>query len=202
MSSSHPTLPRLTLWRLGSFLLVTGLLSLPACRAESDTNSQEKAPMTQLAEPENALSEALMVSLSQARNHHHKADLLLREGKVDDAAASVAEVLAIPFPGDAPESEDVILDTHARLGKLRILQGQLDEALQLVDEGINSSTRQSFFLANLHTVRGEVFEARAKLAEPGSEAAKVATLSAIAAFDASIQINESLLKLLEQGNSQ
>jgi tetratricopeptide (TPR) repeat protein len=173
------------------------LLALAQCGKEStSTPPPERGPITELAEPENALSEALMVSLGQARNYHHKADLLLRAGKTDEAVAAVEAVLAISFPPEAPESEDVILDTHARLAKLRILQNKLAEALSLVDEGIGISTRDSFFLANLHTVRGEVFEATANAAEPNSEAAKEATMNAISAFDASIKINERLLEKL------
>lgn len=182
----------------GRYLLlpVVALLALAYCGKESGPTEPERRPVTELAEPENALSEALMISLGQARNYHHKADLLLRSGKTEEAAAAVEAVLAISFPPEAPESEDVILDTHARLAKLRILQGQLEGALSLVDEGIAISTRDSFFLANLHTVRGEVFEATANAAEPKSEAAKQATIDAISAFDASIKINERLLEKL------
>ena len=183
-------------WRL-CLLPLLALLALAQCGKEStSTPPSERGPITELAEPENALSEALMVSLGQARNYHHKADLLLRAGKTDEAVAAVEAVLAISFPPEAPESEDVILDTHARLAKLRILQNKLAEALSLVDEGIGISTRDSFFLANLHTVRGEVFEATANAAEPNSEAAKEATMNAISAFDASIKINERLLEKL------
>jgi tetratricopeptide (TPR) repeat protein len=178
------------------------VFALASCGKESTPTSSEGAVRTELAEPEDALSEALMLSLSQARNYHHKADLLFREGKIDEAAQAVEKVLSIAFPGDAPESEDVILDTHARLAKLRILQARLDDALSLVDKGIASSTRDSFFLANLYTVRGEVFEAKAMAAEPNSEEARQATIEAIAAFDASIQINNGLLEKLGAGQSQ
>ena len=80
--------------------------------------------------------------------------------------------------------------------QLRIRQGQLSKAMSLLDEGIAMSTRDSFFLANLHTVRGEVFETMANAAEVNSEAAKQATIDAISAFDASIKINEGLLEKL------
>ena len=183
---------------LGCYLLLPllALLAFAHCGKESRPPDPERVPVVELAEPENALSEELMVSLGQARNFHHKADLLLRSGKTEEAAAAVEAVLAIRFPPEAPETEDVILDTHARLAKLRILQGQLEGAMSLVDEGIALSTRDSFFLANLHTVRGEVFEATANAAEPNSEAAKQATIDAISAFDASIKINEGLLEKL------
>ncbi len=187
----------------GRWLLpVLALVVLVQCGKDSSTTKPEVTPVTALAEPENALSEALMVSLGQARNYHHKADLLLSAGKIEEAIASVEAVLAISFPPEAPESEDVRSDTHARLAKLHIRQGQLRKAMSLVDKGIAMSTRQSFFLANLHTVRGEVFETMANAAEANSEAAKQATIDAISAFDASIKINEGLLKKLGARQSQ
>lgn len=141
-----------------------------------------------------------MLSLGQAQNYHRKGDVLVSEGKIDEAANEVAKVLEIPFPKDAPESEDVILDTRARLAKLRVRQGKLDKAMKLVDEGIAMSTRESFFVANLHTVRGEIFQARAEAAdaiEENSEEARQAKRAAIEAFDASIQINNALLDKLD-----
>jgi predicted negative regulator of RcsB-dependent stress response len=105
--------------------------------------------------------------------------------------------MEIPFPKDAPESEDALLDTRARLAQMRAAQGRLDEAMKLVDDGIASSSRKSFFLANVHTVRGEIFEAKADAAEVGSDAANRAKMQALKAFDASIQINDTLLKQLK-----
>jgi hypothetical protein len=178
--------------------LLIALVFVPSCKEEAPAK-QQGGSVTELAEPENALTEALMVGLGQARNYHHKADLLVSEGKIDEAAEAVAKVLEIPFPADASESEDVILDTRARLAKLRVMQDRLDEAMILVDKGISLSTRGSFFLANLHTVRGEIFEARAKAAEPNSEEADAAKIDAIKSFDASIQINNALLEKLGSG---
>ena len=187
--------------RPASFWLLSlaAVLALATCGKESSPPPPEGSAVTQLAEPENALTESLMIALGQASNYHHKADLLQREGKIDEAAAAVEAVLKISFPADAPESEDVILDTHARLAKLRLLQKRPDEALSLVDEGIAMSTRDSFFSANLHTVRGQVFEAKAMAAEPDSDEAKQAAVDAISAFDASIKINEGLLEKIEAG---
>jgi hypothetical protein len=180
-------------------LSLTAVLALASCGKESAPPPPEGSAVTQLTQPENALTEGLMIALGQARNYHHKADLLLRAGKIDEAAAAVEAVLKIAFPAEAPESEDVILDTHARLAKLRLLQKRPDDALSLVDEGIAMSTRDSFFLANLHTVRGEVFESKATAAEPGSDEADQFAIDAISAFDASIKINEGLLEKLEAG---
>ena len=207
MRQQQQQIPRARLAKLRvlalSLLVCSSLASLvllpSACGQEQSPANGQAGSLTELAEPENALSEALMLSLGQARNYHHKADLLVSVGKLDEAADAVAKVLEIAFPAKAPESEDVLSDTRARLAKLRVMQDRLDEAMTLVDEGISASSRESFFLANLYTVRGEIFEAKARVAEPNSQEAREAKLDAIKAFDASIQINKPLLEKLSSG---
>lgn len=175
-------------------LLLVGLLLSATC---SPGQSSQPDRVTELAAPDPALGEPLMVALAQARNFHHKADVLLAEARLDDAASALRQILVIPFPPGAPEAEDVLFDARARLAKLLVSRGAIDEALAMVDQGIASASRPSFFLANLYTARGEVLEARAQLAD-GSDpsAAKAARLQAIAAFDQSISINEALMKQL------
>jgi hypothetical protein len=69
-----------------------------------------------------------------------------------------------------------------------------------VSEGLAQSQRESFFVANLHTVQGEIHEARAAAAdaegEPGKPRAAEERRKAIAAYDRSIQINDKLQKQL------
>ncbi len=173
------------------------LWQLAGCNKTSTESESNRAALTTLADPETALSKELMVSLGQAKNFHHKADVLMSDGKLDEAADEVAKILQIPFPKDAPESEDALLDTRARLATMRIAQGQLETAMELVDGAIANARRESFFLANVHTVRGEIFEAQAAAAEAGSDEAKQAKRSAIASFDTSIQINARILKKLK-----
>ncbi len=174
-------------------IVMLALLLAATCASETDSAVSQRGALTVLVEPETALSKELMLSLGQAKNYHHKADVLLSDGKLDEAADEVAKIMHVPFPEDAPESEDALLDTRARLAKMRMSQGKLAEAMILVDEGISEASRPSFFLANLHTVRGELFEAQAGAALPGSEASRHAKIEAIAAFDTSIQINAALL---------
>jgi hypothetical protein len=153
------------------------------------------------------LDEALMVPLAQARNHHHKADVLLEEGRLPDAIAALRPILALRFPAGAAEGEDVLLDARARLAKLLVKRGgraELDEALAVVDQGLAGGPRPSFFLANLYTARGEVLEASARLLDlaldsvPSTEAAREARRAAVEAFDRSIAINEDLMRGLEE----
>jgi hypothetical protein len=182
----------------GLFALLLALAALVGC-AQDDSRPRSE---TRLVEPENALSEELMLTLSQAKNFHHKADVLLDDGKVDDAAREIERVFTLPFPEGAPEAEDVLLDSYARLAKLRLGQDRLDEADALVDKGMSMKTRDSFFLANLYTVRGEIFEARAHAAEGDVEAQNEAKRSAIEAFDHSIRINQGLLEALREGDRE
>ena len=71
--------------------------------------------------------------------------------------------------------------------------------MTVVTEGIAQSQRESFFVANLYTVQGEIHEARA--ASLDADAARKAAANderraAIASYDHSIQINERLQKTL------
>lgn len=147
------------------------------------------------------LGEPLLIALAQAKNHHHKADVYLQEGKLDEAIDSVRQILAIAFPEGAPEGEDVKLDARARLAKLLNAQGKTQDAMAVVDQGIKEASRQSFFLANLYTVKGEVYEAMANMldeqdTEAAKEQARTARRSAIEAFDRSIGINSELQRAL------
>ncbi len=177
---------------LGGALVALGF----ACSGEPD---RKGGPVTRITEPEDAIDEALMLSLSQAKNFHHKARVYMSEGQLPLATESVRKILAIEFPTGAPEAEDVRLDARAMLAKLLVAQGQVDAAMSVVDEGLASSTRESFFVANLYTVKGEVLQAQAELlvstGEPAdAERAREVRKQAIVAFDKSIAINEALQK--------
>lgn len=176
-------------------LMLGGALGACSMTGEPDrAPSATERPVTALAQPVPALGEPLMISLAQARNYHHKADVLLREARLDQAIAALRQILSIPFPPGAAEGEDVALDARARLAKLLVTAGRLDEAMTVVDEGTATARRSSFFLANLYTARGEVLEARAQVLD-GSDgvAAKAARIGAIEAFDRSIAINRVLM---------
>ena len=56
---------------------------------------------------------------------------------------------------------ETTLAPRTLLAKLLAQQGKLDEAMTVVTEGIASASRESFFVANLYTVKGEIHEARA-----------------------------------------
>ncbi len=149
------------------------------------------------------IDEALMLALSQAKNFHHKARVYISDGKVDDATAAVRAILSLQFPTGAAEAEDVRLDARALLAKLLLGQGRIDDAMTVVDEGLASATRESFFLANLYTVKGEVLQARATALDATGVAGdrdQAVTLrqQAIVVLDRSIAINLKLQRALTE----
>lgn len=173
--------------------------------AESRAGGAPGRSATELPDPNGRnlpeLGEPLMLALAQAKNHHHKADVFLGEGQIERAVDAVEQILAIPFPEDAPEAEDVTLDARARLAKLLVAQGRIDRAMEVVDQGIAGSVRRSFFVANLYTVKGEVYEAMANTldeedTDTAREQARAARRNAIEAFDQSIAINSELQQAL------
>jgi tetratricopeptide (TPR) repeat protein len=172
------------------------VISITACSRPSNDNNRDRE--TEIPEARDALSEPLMIFLGQAKNYHNKADVYLKEGQVAEAIKAVESILTIEPPQDAAEVEDVVLDARARLAKLLVANGDIERAMKVVDEGLALAKRESFFVANLHTVRGEVFEARAAQSDD-PDVASQHRRSAIEAFDKSIQLNTALQKrLLEE----
>lgn len=179
--------------------------ALAACAGDGDRDAERKESI-RIPEADEAqeIDERLMIPLLQAKNFHRKARVYMTDGNLEQAIAAVRQIFALEFPAGAPEREDVRLDAYAMLAKLLVAGGKVDDAMTTVDQGIAEATRDSFFLANLHTVRGEIWQARAALLEDdGSEQAladaRAAKRAAIEAFDRSNQILEAVQqRLLEQ----
>jgi tetratricopeptide (TPR) repeat protein len=165
----------------------------------NDTPTQPS--VTRVAESGDVIDQDLMIALAQAKNFHHKAKVYMTDGNLTEATAAVRQILSLRFPANAPEADDVRLDARALLAKLLVSQGQLDEAMRTVNEGLAQSARESFFVANLHTVQGEIHEARAAQLDSENQPTKAVDerRAAIAAYDRSIQINEALQKKLMEG---
>jgi len=171
------------------------------CSSESDPAPTGARSITRVPEPDDVLDEALMLALAQAKNFHHKAKVYMSDGNLGEAAEQMKAILAIAFPPDAPEGDDVRMDARAMLAKLLVAQNRIDEAMTVVDQGIGGARRDSFFLANLYTVKGEVHRARAEqLDGQGAASARIVDEkhAAIEAFDRSIAIENTLLKQLAE----
>jgi hypothetical protein len=168
---------------------------------ERDSSSGKGSSVTQLPDPRDVIDEQLMIPLAQAKNFHHKAKVYMSDGNLVEATAAVRQILSLRFPPGAPEADDVRLDARALLAKLLVSQNQLEEAMRTVDEGLAQTSRESFFVANLHTVQGEIHEARAAQLDTQNNHAKAVEerRAAITSYDRSIQINEALQKKLMEG---
>jgi hypothetical protein len=175
---------------------LAALVTVAACAGERE-------PAAAQADSSDVIGRDLMIALGQAKNFHRKANVYMTDGNLTAATAAVRQVLSLSFPKGAPEAEDVRNDARALLAKLLVGQGQIEEAMRTVDEGLAQSQRESFFVANLYTVQGEIHEARAAAFDATGDAEKAAATqerrAAIASYDRSIQINERLQKkLLEE----
>ena len=192
--------PRVVRHVVGVLLLIVGAALALACARDEDRGGRSVTRITASDERDRdrqAIDEPLMIALSQAKNFHHKARVYMSDGKLDDATAAVRAILSIRFPAGAPEAEDVRLDARALLAKLLLGQGQVDAAMTVVEEGLATVSRDSFFLANLYTVKGEVLQAQATALDSSgvaAEHARAVTLrqQAIIALDRSIAINTAL----------
>jgi len=179
-----------------ALILAVGALS---CTQDRDEGSAER--ITTLPDYDDVIGDDLMLALHQAKNFHHIADVYLQNGNSAKAIEAVRQILSIPFPPDAPESEDVLLDARARLAKLLVVQGDLDQAMRIVEEGLAAAKRRSFFVSNLYTVEGEIHEARAVTLEDSDKpAADKEREKAIEARSKSIEIDTELQKKLMRGN--
>lgn len=187
------------LWAAALVCLGIAAGSLIVSCKGSRESSDHSSGATHLTDPSDVNDEELMIALAQAKNFHHKAKVYMSDGNVAAAIAAVRQILSLQFPAGAPEADDVRLDARALLAKLLVSQNQLDEAMRTVEEGLASSQRDSFFVANLHTVEGEIHEARAVQLD-GDDATKAKAQeerhAAITAYDKSIKINEKLQKQL------
>jgi hypothetical protein len=176
--------------------LVAGLAVGGSCAGE-----REPRVTTRTAEPTEVIDQELMIALSKAKNFHRKARVYMSDGKLVEATTSVREILSLAFPAGAPEAEDVRNDARALLAKLLVGQGQVEDAMTVVTEGIAHSARESFFVANLYTVKGEIHEARAAALEGADDPANRPRIveekkAAIESYDKSNQINTVLQQRL------
>ena len=177
---------------LSCLLLLITLLA--ACAAKAPRQEERCCPCKSARQ----LDERLMASLATARAHHHQADIHLRQKEVDKAMAAVKKILALDLDASYPEAEEARLDAAARLAKLMLGKEQATDALALVDAQIKEARRESFYLSNLHSVRGEVLEHQAKALDAGGDAggARKVSREALAAFERSIAINKKLQQRL------
>lgn len=178
---SGRSLPVLVLW-------IVFLFTLSCSRSEQEKRTGER----------DSASEELMTCLALVRAHHRQADMYLKMGDVRRAVESVARILNISCPADAPEASGALLDAHARLSELYTRQGEIDKALETARRGLDGYTEDSFFRAHLLMVYGDVLDAKAEAMEAGGDKNGADELRrlAIENLSKSIEINQRLQKEL------
>jgi MYXO-CTERM domain-containing protein len=184
----------------GLLLVVIAVTTTSMLACSEEKGSSSPSATTELRDPTAVIDQELMIALSKAKNFHHKARVYMSDGKVTEAIASVREILSLRFPANAPEADDVRNDARALLAKLLVGQNQIEEAMTIVKEGIAQARRESFFVANLYTVKGEIHEARAAALDANDPANKAKIVEeksqAIDSYDKSNAINTELQKQL------
>ncbi len=142
------------------------------------------------------VDDVLMAYLSTARVLHHEADLAEDSGDLKGAIAALDRLLAKPEPRKAPEIDEVVADTHARLADLCSRTNDFALAAKHVDQGLARATTTSYFRGHLLEVRGLVEERLAKdLSAKGDAAgAGAAKERAMKAYEEAIKIQDEVIQ--------
>jgi hypothetical protein len=167
-------------WR---FALAGATLLLLAC-GRGEAPRIDQAPLA----PEGVISDTLLAALAEAQNLHHTADVQLGHRDMDAAIATLERLVALPFPPGAAEGDAIHADARARLALLLAEVGSLAAAERVVDEGLGAALGESFFVANLHQVRGKLWERRAlEAVDPAAQQA--AKHQAVLSYERAQQMN-------------
>ena len=153
------------------------------------------------------LGAAVMAWLSKARSLHHAADLAEDRGALDEAARHLDALLAGPRPSQAaPEIDEVVADTCARLAELRSRQGSFEAGVADIDRGLAVVRDPNYFRGHLFEVLGLVRQRQAEaLADRGRSAeADRARDEAIRASLEAVRIQDEVIQgaLADAGREQ
>lgn len=143
-----------------------------------------------------AVDDVLLAYLSNARSLHHEADIAEDGGDLPKAVSALDRLLAKPEPRKAPEIDEVVADTHARIADLESRLGHFDVAAKHVDDGLLRATQVSYFRGHLFEVRGLVEERRAKALSGKGDASGAAAAKdrAMKAYEEAIAIQDEVIK--------
>jgi tetratricopeptide (TPR) repeat protein len=145
--------------------VVVAMLAFAGCARRGAANER---PSENCPPSEQVVDQRLLAWLSKARTSHHLADMSEADGAIDRAIASLEQLTGAEAPR-APEVDEVLADTYARLAELRARQGDLERAERDVDQGLRHAPGTTYFHGHLLEVRGLVFE---KLSESLGKAGK------------------------------
>lgn len=167
------------------FLALALAMSLPAAGCAKQARTQD-----------GAVDEVLLAWLSSARAIHHEADMQEDQNDLKGALVSLERLLNKPKPRPAPEIDEVLSDTRARMADIRSRIGDFDGAQKDVEAGLVLSSTVSYYRGHLLEVRGLVEERRSKaLALKGDvDGAAKARQAAMKAYEEAISVQEEFIK--------
>jgi tetratricopeptide (TPR) repeat protein len=142
------------------------------------------------------VDEPLLAWLSMTRSLHHEADIQEDQGDLKGAVATLERLLAKAPPHRTPESDEVLADTHARLGDLRSRLGDFDAGMRDVDEGLKLVPNVSYYAGHLLEVRGMIEQRREEaLAAKGDvDGASKAKERAMKAYEEAIAVQDEVIR--------
>jgi hypothetical protein len=175
--------------RRGSFWLLMLCFFLFCCAKQE--------PMQQIPEGL-AVSEEQLSYLGALRAAHRRADLFEEQKHTTEIVRVLQEVLSLPRPAGSAV-EDAYLDLAGRLATVLRKEQKISEALSLVQKTKAEISRDSFYLGALLLVEGEIYEARAEQKRAmGDASAADDDRTALAAYEASQQVNQRVLQSLQE----
>jgi hypothetical protein len=148
-------------------------------------------------------NEAVMALLGTVRALHHEADVFEGAGDFERATGAVRRILALEYPRNMAEAEDLRADAYGRLAELALRRAAPDEALSLADTGLRDTRRESVLRARLMMVRGQSLGALADRAHAAADedGARQMRERAVEALEGSIALNQRLLQRLADGGA-
>lgn len=146
---------------------------------------------------ERVVDPVLLAFLSKARSAHHAADL--REAAGDNAAAlrALQALTGGETPaGNAPEVDEVLADTRARVADLLSRAGQFDQAEAEIEVGLEHAKAPSYFRGHLLEVRGLLEERREKdlRGKHRGQEADQARDRSLSAYEAAMKIQAEVIR--------
>jgi tetratricopeptide (TPR) repeat protein len=140
--------------RLGWILSAALTLSALGC---------SKRPVDDCPGSEQVVDPVLLAFLSRARSAHHLADQREASGDTPGALRDLQALITAPRPpGAAPEVNEVLADTQARIADLLSAAGRYEPADAAIREGLDSAKAPTYFRGHLFEVRGLLEERREK----------------------------------------
>lgn len=137
--------------------------------------------MTPEREPHNAQALDL---LRRAKALYQEAETARARGDIEGCVARLEQVAKLPFPADAPEREDVVVDALSEVSRVRLAARQPDAAVAAARRAIGRATRSSYFLGLAYLRLGDALRAQ------GHER------DAVDALEKSISVNDQVMARL------